>query len=68
MDRKMKKITVKDLTEELQIVKKQVKEIPYLKQTIVELLAIVENLKSQEVAVVTKSKPGLEPSSNDTFK
>ena len=47
MDRKMKKLTVKDLTEELKIVKEQVKEIPYLKQTIVELLAIVENLKPQ---------------------
>ena len=68
MDRKLKKMTVKDLTEELQIVKEQVKEIPYLKQTIIELLAIVENLKSQEVDVVTKSKPSLEPSSNDTFE
>jgi len=55
MTGRQKKLTVKDLSEELQTVKEQVKEIPYLKQTIVKLLAIVETLKTQEVPVVTSS-------------
>ena len=60
MTGKHKKMTVKDLSEELQAVKEQVKEIPYLKQTIVKLLAIVETLKTQEVPVVNNS--------NEVFK
>ena len=56
MTGKQKKITMKDISEELQTVKEQVKEIPFLKQTIVKLLEIVEKLKPQEDPVVTKFK------------
>ena len=53
MTGRQKKMTVKDLSEEFQTCKEQVKEIPYLKQTIFKLLAIVEALKTQEVPVLT---------------
>ena len=55
MTGRQNKMTVKDLSEELQTVKEQVKEIPYLKQTIVKLLAIVETLKTQKVPIRTNS-------------
>ena len=50
-----KKKTVKELTEELEVIKEQVREIPQLKKTIAELLAVVETLKSKESSSVTRT-------------
>ena len=50
-----KKKTVKELSEELEVIKEQVREIPQLKKTIVELLAVVETLKSKESGTVNNT-------------